>query len=128
MSSFEFSTVSGYFLQDDFDTDAKGFDFVSYRLRIEMQCVDFLQTKVNFGLKSRLYASDPDDSELSLSQWQRFSVEMNRLNRESDSKTRYKLLYLGRHGQGMPAPAKFCIFASMLDVISNIMNSLSCCT
>lgn len=30
MSNVVFSTVEGYFLQDDLKTDAKGFDFVGY--------------------------------------------------------------------------------------------------
>lgn len=81
----KYSTVTGYFLQDDEATDPKGFDF----------------TTSNFGLKNRQYPADADLSANSkLTQWQRFSREVSRLNRDSSSKVTYKLLYLGRHGEG----------------------------
>ncbi|KAL2073622.1 hypothetical protein VTL71DRAFT_10948 [Oculimacula yallundae] len=81
----KYSAVPGYFLQDDEATDPKGFDF----------------TKTNFGLKDRTYPADADLSANSkLTQWQRFAREITRLNRDSDSKVSYKLLYLGRHGEG----------------------------
>ena len=71
----------------------------------------YTQTEVNFGLKNRAYVSDPNfDPELKLTQWQRFEAEIDRLNHQSDSTTRYKLLYLGRHGQGMPAVDYFLSF------------------
>ena len=64
----------------------------------------YAQTEVNFGLKNRAYVSDPDfDPELKLTQWQRFETEIDRLNHQGDSTIKYKLLYLGRHGQGMPS-------------------------
>lgn len=34
MSNIEFSTVEGYFLQDDLETDVKSFDFVGYFLNV----------------------------------------------------------------------------------------------
>ncbi|KAK0116756.1 hypothetical protein ONS96_012607 [Cadophora gregata f. sp. sojae] len=81
----KYSTVTGYFLQDDEATDPKGFDF----------------TTSNFGLKDRTYPADADLSTNSkLTQWQRFAREVSRLNRDSSSKITYKLLYLGRHGEG----------------------------
>ena len=55
----------------------------------------------NFGLKERPYLADSsfyNASEKTL--WQRFEREVERLNQESRKSTIYKLLYMGRHGQG----------------------------
>ncbi|KAI9048773.1 hypothetical protein LZ554_007604 [Drepanopeziza brunnea f. sp. 'monogermtubi'] len=80
-----YSTVTGYFLQDEEGTDPKGFDF----------------TTTNFGLIDRKYTADADLSTNSkVTQWQRFAREVTRLNGKGDSKVTYKLLYLGRHGEG----------------------------
>ncbi|KAI6714319.1 GPI anchored protein [Diplocarpon mali] len=80
-----YSTVTGYFLQDEESTDPTGFDF----------------TTTNFGLIDRTY---PADAELStnskLTQWQRFARQIATLNRESGGNVAYKLFYFGRHGEG----------------------------
>ncbi|CZT06491.1 related to GPI anchored protein [Rhynchosporium graminicola] len=68
-----YSTVTGYFLQDDEATDPKGFDFV---------------TDADLSSNSKL------------TQWQRFAREISRLNHDGSEKVTYKLLYLGRHGEG----------------------------
>ncbi|CAD6500488.1 BgTH12-07664 [Blumeria graminis f. sp. triticale] len=82
----EFSTVPGYFLQDDPKTISHGFDFKN----------------TNFGLINRAYDADADTSHPALlkTQWQRFEAEIMRLNSQSESTTRFSLLYMGRHGQG----------------------------
>ncbi|KAJ6036326.1 phosphoglycerate mutase-like protein [Penicillium herquei] len=80
-----YTTVTGYFLQDESETDASTFDY----------------TAVNFGLLNRTY---PADKELkhanSLTQWERFYNQVQKLNDESHGDVEYKVLFLGRHGEG----------------------------
>jgi len=78
-----YSTVKGYFLQDETSTNATTFDY----------------TKANFGLKNRTY-SDLPSSSASLTQWQQFDKEIQKLNAKADKDTAYKVLFLGRHGEG----------------------------
>ncbi|KAJ5637504.1 hypothetical protein N7490_007383 [Penicillium lividum] len=84
-STISYTTVTGYFLQDETATDASTFDY----------------TAVNFGLLNRTY---PTDKELkhseSLTQWERFYNQVEKLNDESSSDVEYKVLFLGRHGEG----------------------------
>lgn len=89
---YKYSTVKGYFLQDDSSTDPNGFDF----------------TATNFGLIDRTYDSDhslPNNGK-DLTAWQRFEHQVSELNKaagarhESSSQASYKLLFLGRHGNG----------------------------
>ncbi|KAL2849245.1 histidine phosphatase superfamily [Aspergillus pseudoustus] len=85
-SHFHFSTVTGIFLQDDPNTDPDTFDYVS----------------TNFGLVPRPYPSDDTlDSTDPKSQWQRLAHYIDTLNADSPPETDYKLLFLGRHGQGV---------------------------
>ncbi|KAI4144929.1 MAG: hypothetical protein L6R39_003981 [Caloplaca ligustica] len=82
--TFNYTTVEGYFLQDDPATVAQDFDYVSR----------------NFGLIDRDYDSGvpgkPDET-----QWQRFEREVQRLNDTAPEGVVYKVLYMGRHGQGV---------------------------
>ncbi|RVX75558.1 hypothetical protein B0A52_00911 [Exophiala mesophila] len=89
---YKYTTVKGYFLQDDPSTDPNGFDF----------------TATNFGLIDRAYDSDrslPNNGR-DLTAWQRFEHQISELNKaararhESTSQISYKLLFLGRHGNG----------------------------
>ncbi|KAJ5160339.1 phosphoglycerate mutase [Penicillium canariense] len=85
-SSIEYSTVTGYFLQDETATDASTFDY----------------TAVNFGLINRTY---PVDQELKrhgkdFTQWERFYHQVQKLNQDSHKDVEYKVLFLGRHGEG----------------------------
>ncbi|MCJ1446581.1 MAG: hypothetical protein MMC23_007086 [Stictis urceolatum] len=81
----EYSTVTGYFLQDDAKTNASTFDY----------------TKENFGLISRQYDTDArSDPWNRHSQWQRFESKVNSLNAHSDRHTQYKVIWFGRHGEG----------------------------
>ncbi|PLN75199.1 histidine phosphatase superfamily [Aspergillus taichungensis] len=85
-SHFQFSTVPGYFLQDDPNTDPEQFDY----------------SATNFGLIPRAYDADPEfDPEQKRTQWERFASEVHRLNRDSPSNVFYKVLFLGRHGEGV---------------------------
>ncbi|KAM3069432.1 putative phosphoglycerate mutase pmu1 [Clarireedia jacksonii] len=81
----EYKTVVGYFKQDDQNVDAKLFDYAAE----------------NFGLIDREYDTDRDfDPERKLTQWQRFEHHIHTLNRQTPLNVQYKVLYLGRHGEG----------------------------
>ncbi|KAL2822176.1 histidine phosphatase superfamily [Aspergillus cavernicola] len=84
-SHFHFSTVTGIFLQDEETTDPDTFDYVSS----------------NFGLITRPYPSDSNSDQNTSSQWERLTSYITSLNRSSAPDTQYKLLFLGRHGQGV---------------------------
>ncbi|KAF3033148.1 hypothetical protein E8E12_003213 [Didymella heteroderae] len=79
----KYEVVTGIFQQDDNATDPNTFNFLTS----------------NFGLINRTYPSDPKtpDSKYS-TQWQRLNKYIKTLNKEK--KTRYSLLFLGRHGEG----------------------------
>ncbi|KAF2871642.1 phosphoglycerate mutase [Massariosphaeria phaeospora] len=103
---FKYSTVAGYFQQSDDSTDSDTFDF----------------TKENFGLVDRKYETDDDDKDKDKTQWQRFETYVRHLNAHSAEDVQYKVLFLGRHGQGWHnvAEAKYGMKAwdsyySMLD-------------
>lgn len=60
----------------------------------------------NFGLLERDYEADArtPNCKVDLNQWERFDKEVRTtLNREqtSEDRPRYKVLFLGRHGQGV---------------------------
>ncbi|KAF7588729.1 hypothetical protein BBP40_005290 [Aspergillus hancockii] len=85
-SHLKFSTVTGYFLQDDPSTDPKKFDYVAS----------------NFGIIPRSYDSDSEfDPDGRKTQWERFEHHLHKLNSDSSSETTYRLLFLGRHGEGI---------------------------
>lgn len=85
VGSSQIRTVTGFFLQDEPGTDPSTFDY----------------TKANFGLIIRAYDSDSRyDPEHEKTQWQRFAYHIHCLNQESDDHVQYKLLYMGRHGEG----------------------------
>ena len=52
-----------------------------------------------FGLINRTYPAVSNASE-NLTQWQRFEHQVYQLNRQAPRGTEYKLLYMGRHGDG----------------------------
>ncbi|EHY60595.1 putative phosphoglycerate mutase pmu1 [Exophiala dermatitidis] len=82
-SYIQYSTVTGYFLQDDNATNATTFDY----------------TTTNFGLINQSYPTDSKDS-ASLTQWQRFAQLIDSLNAKAAKNVDYKLLFMGRHGEG----------------------------
>ncbi|KAI9041634.1 phosphoglycerate mutase family protein [Aspergillus affinis] len=81
----DYTSLTEYFLQDDDETDDAAFDF----------------TTTNFGLINRTYDADEQSpTDTPLTQWQRFYNQVVLLNDESPSDVNYKVLFLGRHGQG----------------------------
>jgi len=84
-SHVEYTTITGFFLQDDPATDDRNFDYVIS----------------NLGLINQTYPTDPEyDPDLSKSSWQRFAYYLRYLNVQSPPTTTYRLLYLARHGEG----------------------------
>ena len=84
-SYINYTTITGYFLQDAPSTNASTFNFMT----------------TNFGLINRTYPADATlHSRHNLTQWQRFEHQLTQLNREAPHGTEYKLLYMGRHGDG----------------------------
>ncbi|KAL4941334.1 hypothetical protein BDV06DRAFT_223229 [Aspergillus oleicola] len=83
-----YTTVKGYFAQDDPSTDPSTFDYTSH----------------NFGLLDRIYDADrlagPVPGSKNLTQWQRFHRQLEYLNDNAPSHVSYKLLFMGRHGEG----------------------------
>lgn len=95
LHKYTYTTLPGYFLQDDPATKPGSFEFM----------------KTNFGLVQRSYDSDENlpNKGRDMTAWQRFENHITTLNRaeerkrhgsEEGSHTRYKLLFLGRHGNG----------------------------
>nr|POF23953.1 putative phosphoglycerate mutase [Quercus suber] len=78
-----YTTVSGYFLQDVASTNATSFDY----------------STTNFGLINRTYDST-QGSKGPLTQWQQFERQVEALNAAAPFNTAYKVLFLGRHGEG----------------------------
>jgi len=84
--SFKYSTVAGFSLQDDPDTEASTFDYKA----------------LNLGLVDQDYDTDEEyDPDHVKTQWQRFQSKVSHLNRNSANNIQYKVFYMGRHGQGV---------------------------
>ncbi|KAL1978668.1 hypothetical protein VTN31DRAFT_1527 [Thermomyces dupontii] len=83
-----YTAVPGYFLQDEPDTDPATFDY----------------TAVNFGLINRTYDVDRDPffawKAKHMTQWERFYHQVKWLNKRSPVNVEYKVLFMGRHGEG----------------------------
>jgi broad specificity phosphatase PhoE len=79
-SYIQYSTVPGYFLQDLNSTNATTFSY----------------TATNFGLINQTYPG----VDASLSQWQQFQQVVAQLNQAAARNVDYKLLFMGRHGEG----------------------------
>ncbi|KAF2648922.1 phosphoglycerate mutase-like protein [Lophiostoma macrostomum CBS 122681] len=86
MTSFHYryTTIKGYFLQSEAGTDDQKFDF----------------KKQNFGLADRKYETDRPEDQGAESQWQKFARYVRYLDSKSSKDVHYKVLFLGRHGQG----------------------------
>jgi len=56
-----------------------------------------MQTAVNFGLINKTY---PGSGVGNATQWQRFTQVVDSLNADADLDTVYKVLFMGRHGEG----------------------------
>jgi broad specificity phosphatase PhoE len=57
------------------------------------------QTATNFGLINRTYPTD-NECDRSFTQWQKLEFYVNSLNLRSGKDVDYKVLFLGRHGEG----------------------------
>ncbi|KAI9849943.1 MAG: hypothetical protein M1837_000157 [Sclerophora amabilis] len=85
-SEILYTTVTGFFMQDDPQTDPGSFDYAAR----------------NFGLITRPYDTDAEyDPDHNKTQWQRFEHQVFHLNRECEKNVEYKVLYMGRHGEGV---------------------------
>lgn len=85
-SSTKYTTVPSFFLQDESSTDAKSFDYAAS----------------DFGLIKRTYNTDKEyDPEKKRTQWERFYQQISELNSQASSSVRYKVIYMGRHGEGV---------------------------
>ncbi|UKZ74920.1 hypothetical protein TrVFT333_002590 [Trichoderma virens FT-333] len=86
----KYTSVPGFFLQDDAKTDPSTFDYANF----------------NFGLLNRTYPTDAKfDPRHKKTQWQRFANYVASLNddcrkNKKDQTTTYKVLFMGRHGEG----------------------------
>lgn len=81
----KYSPVTGYFEQDEPGTDPREYDFVSH----------------SFGLIEREYDTDAIfDPNHERTQWQRFHFHIDELNAHAAPGVQFKVLYLGRHGEG----------------------------
>lgn len=99
----EYTTVTGYFFQDEPGTDPAIFNHVLCPLwtGIHFEALNQRQSKTNFGLIDRDYETDTAfDPNRIKTQWERFVHHLAYLNEQSNGDVEYKLLYMGRHGQG----------------------------
>lgn len=95
-----YTTITGFFAQDDPETNVSTFDYVSLLfLILKNPNTDILESATNLGLLNVTYPTDSEAS-ASLTQWQNFDQYVFRLNRESGRFVQYKVLYMGRHGEG----------------------------
>ncbi|KAI1648953.1 phosphoglycerate mutase-like protein [Daldinia loculata] len=84
-STVKYTTISGFFQQDDPTTDSKSFDY----------------TETNYGLINRSYPTDGVfDPKRMKTQWERFTYYVDSLNGDCDGSTQYKVLFMARHGEG----------------------------
>lgn len=103
-SYLKYTTVTGFFLQDDNSTDAKTFDYVcfhSFGVPNISSKSHTPQTEVNLGLINRTYPTDDSfDPSGKKTQWERFANYVSSLNSNAASNEQYKVLIMGRHGEG----------------------------
>ncbi|KAI5917152.1 histidine phosphatase superfamily [Camillea tinctor] len=84
-ATINYTTITGFFQQDDPATDASTFDY----------------TTSNFGLINRTYPTDAQfDPHNRRTQWERFAYYVDSLNRDCDNNSQYKVLFMARHGEG----------------------------
>ncbi|CAG8280316.1 unnamed protein product [Penicillium salamii] len=106
MPRLSLTTVPGYFKQDDPSTDPKTFDYA----------------RENFGIIDRQYSEDqlvsPEDSA-----WRRFQKHVDHLN--SIGGARFKVLFLGRHGEGVHNVAESRYGTKLWDKTETFADDLS---
>jgi hypothetical protein len=90
----KYSPVTGYFEQDEPETDPRGYDFVSLHLESRSHKTYNPQATHNFGLIERAYDTDAEfDPDHKKTQWQRFHYHVDELNEHAGSNVQYKILY-----------------------------------
>ncbi|KAI9657821.1 MAG: hypothetical protein M1831_004057 [Alyxoria varia] len=83
MDDLSISTLCGYFRQDETSTDPDTFEYETCHL----------------GLIDRSYSTDSEEDAY-MRAWDRFARYVNHLNDTAREDVEYKVLYLGRHGEG----------------------------
>ncbi|KAK4169806.1 histidine phosphatase superfamily [Cladorrhinum sp. PSN259] len=84
-AKFRYSAVTGYFVQDDIETDWS----------------NTTTTLPGLGLIDQEYETDSDfDPKREKTQWERFIYFLQHLQTRDAGKAMYKLIYATRHGQG----------------------------
>lgn len=98
----KYTSMPDFFMQDDPTTDAAAFDYVCYHPQPVLTHTDNKQAQWNLGLVNRTYPTDLKNPRKGYeTQWERFAQYVKHLNRNtSRDKTRYKVLVMGRHGEG----------------------------
>lgn len=90
-----------------------------------MRHSDNEKVESNFGLIIRPYDTDrtfdPDNQK---TQWERLGHKVETLNRESPPEVSYKLLYLGRHGEGYHNVAERRYGTDAWDVRPSLFSSI----
>ncbi|EED15328.1 conserved hypothetical protein [Talaromyces stipitatus ATCC 10500] len=95
-SYLTYSAVKGYFLQDEEDTDASRFDYVAKNFGLINRKYDYEE-----GLSARHKGhEDAAEETKPMTQWAGFEQQVRTLNGEAGPNVQYKVLYLGRHGEG----------------------------
>jgi hypothetical protein len=98
---YKFEYVKGFFAQGEKDTPDKDYDYVRWTQSFSPCDAKSMcpQIKHNFGLLDRGYDTD-DPSDKASTRWERFERYVDALIESSDANTKYKVIYVGRHGEG----------------------------
>lgn len=81
---------------------------------------------MNFGLLNRTYPADQKLTHAKdLTQWERFYNQVEKLNDESHSDVEYKVLFLGRHGEGWHNAAQTYYGDAAWNVSTSVSRTLS---
>ena len=109
---FKFTNMAGFFMQDEASTDPDSFDYVRQPRYADL--ANWTQATTNMGILTRSYPTD-DPSE-GKSQWHRLATYVQHLNRAAKPGQRYKILFLGRHGEGFHNVQEARVGTEMWDV------------
>jgi broad specificity phosphatase PhoE len=99
---YKYEIVKGYFQQSEDATDDTKFDFArpSPSQPFVSHLTDCRQRKENFGLIDREYSTETSPTTQLRQHWTQFSEHIRALNSDTAPGESYKVLFLGRHGQG----------------------------
>jgi broad specificity phosphatase PhoE len=95
---YRYTVQKGVFLQSEDSTNDTVFDFVCVHQPIIHPCLTRQQKKQNFGLIDRSYPTDTPDSPSKI--WPRFEAYIRSVASSAQPGESFKVLFLGRHGQG----------------------------